>query len=89
MAIRVALGAATPDVVWAVIADGMRPAMLGIGIGLAAAVALARLLASILYGVQPREPATFVAVAIVRRLVALMATLLTARRATRVHPMRR
>jgi predicted permease len=86
MAVRLALGATRPAVVRLVIADGMRPAVAGVAIGLAAALAVTRYIESLLFGVDPRNPATFVLVAAVLSTVALLATLLPARRATRVEP---
>jgi putative ABC transport system permease protein len=87
MAVRLALGASPADVVRMVIGDGMRPALLGVGLGLALAFGLTRYLGSILYRVQPRDPATFALVAGVLAAVAFAATIVPARRATRVEPL--
>ena len=86
--IRMALGAQIRDVVRLVVLQGMRPAGLGIAIGLAAALALGHLLSSVVYGVTPGDPWTLAAVAAVLAVVALFACLLPARRATRVDPIR-
>ena len=84
--IRMALGAARGNVFGMVLAQGARLAGLGIVIGLAAAYAVTRLMASFLYGVQPTDPITFVAVSGLLVGVALLACYLPARRATRVDP---
>jgi putative ABC transport system permease protein len=65
----------------------MRPVLIGIVVGIAAALALARLIASLLYGVRPSDPLTLVTVAFLLTAVATAASLLPARRATRVDPM--
>jgi predicted permease len=85
--IRVALGAAPSDVRNMVIAQGMKLALVGLVIGIGAAFGLTRLLASFLFGVQPRDPITFLAVPILLAAVALLACYLPARRATRINPM--
>ena len=85
--IRMALGARTRDVVGLVVAQGARLTAVGILVGLAGAWALTRLLATMLYGVSPRDPATFLAVAGVLASVAMLATWLPARRAARVDPL--
>ena len=85
--IRMALGAKKRDVLGMVVGDGMRPALLGAAIGLAAALALTRLLGSLLYGVKPDDPETFVAVCTILIGVALAACYLPARRASKVDPM--
>jgi putative ABC transport system permease protein len=87
MGIRMALGAAAGDVVRLVLAGGMRPVLAGIALGLAGAVALSRYLQSLLYGVGPMDPATFVAAPLAMTAVAGAASYLAARRATRVDPL--
>jgi len=84
--IRVALGADKGRVVRLVLGQGAWLAGAGIAVGLAGALALSRLLGSLLYGVSARDPVTFTSVPIVLALVALVATLVPAWRATRVDP---
>ncbi len=85
--IRMALGAATPDVLRLVLQQGMRLVLLGLAIGLFGAWALSRVLAGQLYGISARDPFTYAAVALLLGTVAFTATWLPARRATRVDPM--
>jgi putative ABC transport system permease protein len=84
--IRIALGAQRKDVLALVLGEGTRTTLLGVGIGLIAALGLTRLMASVLYGVSATDPLTFVAVAGVLAAVALAATYIPARRAMRVDP---
>jgi putative ABC transport system permease protein len=85
--IRMALGAGPQDVRTMVVKQGMRLALIGVFLGVAAALALTRLMASLLYGVKPRDPAAIVSVAVLLSAVALLATYFPARRASRVDPM--
>jgi len=70
-----------------VLKDGMKLALIGIAIGLAAASALTRLLASFLFGVTPTDALTFVSVSLLLLVVALLACFIPARRATKVDPL--
>jgi putative ABC transport system permease protein len=84
--LRMALGATPAKVLRLVVGQGMRPVVLGILVGVALAGAASRLLGSLLFGVGTRDPMTFVAVPVVLGLVALVASVVPARRATRVEP---
>ena len=85
--IRIALGAATVDVLRLVATQGMSLVVAGLSIGVAASVAVGFLMRSLLYGVQPSDPVTYLGVALVLALVAFLACYLPARRATRVDPL--
>jgi predicted permease len=85
--IRIALGAQGRDVLRLILAQGLKPVAIGSVIGLIAALALGRVLASLLYGVTATDPATFVIVALLLSFVALLACYLPARRATKIDPM--
>jgi len=85
--IRVALGAQARDVLRIVLGQGMALTLVGLVAGLAAALVLARQLTSLLYGLSPGDPATYILVALVLACVALLACLVPARRATKVDPM--
>jgi putative ABC transport system permease protein len=85
--IRIALGAQRSDVFRLVLGQGLKLALIGICVGLAASFALTRLMASQLYGLSATDPLTFAAVAIVLAFVALLACYIPARRAMRVDPM--
>ncbi|HET9178880.1 MAG TPA: ABC transporter permease [Terriglobia bacterium] len=85
--IRVALGAEKRDVLKMVVGQGLKLALIGVAIGIAGALALTRFLASLLYGVKPTDPLTFIAVSLILIGVALAACFVPARRAARVDPM--
>jgi putative ABC transport system permease protein len=85
--VRVALGARREDVLVLVVGEGMRLVALGMGIGLPGALALTRLLRSLLFGVKPSDPVTLLAVSVGLALVAALACYLPARRATKIDPM--
>jgi putative ABC transport system permease protein len=84
--IRVTLGAQSTDVFRSIVAEGARIALLGVGAGLIAALALTRLLRTFLYGVSASDPVTFMGVALLLALISLAACYFPARRATRVDP---
>jgi putative ABC transport system permease protein len=86
--IRVALGARDSDVMRLVLSQGLRLTTIGLAVGFAGALVVSRVLASVLYGVKPTDPVSFGAVALVLTLVALLASYVPARWATRVDPMR-
>ena len=85
--IRSALGATRRDILRMVVGDGLRLTLIGVGAGVVVALGLTRLLTSLLYGVRPRDPLTFIALALLLTLVALLAVYIPARRATKVSPM--
>jgi predicted permease len=85
--IRIALGAQKQHVFSAVVGQGMTAALVGVVAGLAGALALTRLLSSMLFGVKPTDPLTFFAVALILTCVALLAAYLPARRAVKIDPM--
>jgi putative ABC transport system permease protein len=84
--IRLALGAQPSRVRSLILRQGLAPAVIGVGAGLLAAAGLARFLRSVLYGVAPLDPLTFVTWPLVLLVVAATAVLLPAARASRVEP---
>ena len=85
--IRMALGAQTGDVLRMIVRQGMMLALVGIALGFAAALGVTRLLASLLFGVEATDPATFAAISLLLAIVALLACYLPARRAAKLDPM--
>ena len=84
---RIALGATRRDVLKLVVREGMALAAAGIAVGLVAALGLTRLMASLLYGVRPADPATLLIVCLALGIVAFLASYIPAYRATKVDPM--
>ena len=85
--VYIALGAQHRDVLRLVMKDGVKLALLGIVLGLAGAIALTRVMASLLFEVKPTDPATLIGVALLLAAVALLACYIPARRALSIHPM--
>jgi len=86
--IRMALGAQIGDVLRLVVMEGMKPALLGLAIGLAGALALGRVVSKLVYGVSVADPSTFAAVSALLAAVALAASIIPAYRATQVEPVK-
>jgi putative ABC transport system permease protein len=87
LGIRIALGASERAVVGMVVKEGVKLTAVGVGIGLAGAAALTRLMESLLFGVSATDPVTYGALAMILAAVALVACAVPARRATKVDPM--
>jgi putative ABC transport system permease protein len=85
--IRLALGARTEDVVRSVVQRGMIPTLLGVAFGLTGALFLTRFLSSYIFGVRPTDLPTYLGVALILSIVALLACYIPARRATRISTM--
>jgi len=86
LGVRMALGARPVDIVRLVLAEGMRPVLIGLVLGLAAALALGRFIASLVFGVSTADAATFMAVAVALIAVALLSCWIPARHATQLDP---
>ena len=85
--VRVTMGAQPTDVFRLIVGEGLRLALIGVGVGLAAALALTRLLKTFLYGISAYDPLTFVGVSVLLTIVAVAACYFPARRATLVDPL--
>jgi predicted permease len=85
--IRMALGAQQKDVLALVVRQGMLMALIGVGIGLVGAFAATQVMGSLLFGIGTHDPVTFAGIAVLLGTVALVASFIPARRATRVDPM--
>jgi ABC-type antimicrobial peptide transport system permease subunit len=85
--IRMALGAQRSDVLRLMLGDGMKMTLIGVAIGVVAALLVTRLMQNMLFGVSAADPLTFAAVAVILSGVALLACYLPTRRAMRVDPM--
>jgi putative ABC transport system permease protein len=84
--IRMALGAQSGDALRLILGEGARLAVAGVAMGMAASFGATRLVSSLLFGVSATDPITFLGVAVLLCLVALLASYLPARRATRLDP---
>lgn len=84
--VRLALGASAPSILRMTIGQGLRPAFVGIALGVAGALWLSRYLTTLLYGIQPFDAITYLAVAVLLLATAMLSCYLPARRATRIDP---
>jgi ABC-type antimicrobial peptide transport system permease subunit len=87
MGVRLALGASRRDILRLILGGGMTLTAVGLAIGIAGALALTRLLATLLFGVSATDPATMAVMAALLSVVALLACFVPARRATTVDPL--
>ena len=85
--IRLALGATVPDVLRLVVVEGMRPTAIGVVIGIAGALAFARVISTMIFGVRPTDAATYASVGVLLATVSLLACIVPAWRATRIQPL--
>ncbi|MBO0783938.1 MAG: FtsX-like permease family protein, partial [Ktedonobacteraceae bacterium] len=85
--IRMALGAQSQDVLRLIVMQGAKLTMIGLSVGLGSSLALSRLMKSLLFGVEPHDPLTFCLITLLLAIVALTASWIPARRATKVDPM--
>jgi putative ABC transport system permease protein len=86
--VRMALGADRHEILGMILGQGLRLALLGLALGLAGALALTRVMTSMLFGVKATDPITFVAVSILLAAMAMLAASMPARRAVRVDPIK-
>jgi ABC-type antimicrobial peptide transport system permease subunit len=84
--IRMALGAQSKQVMWMIVAQGLRPAVIGIAIGVVGAIASGKVLQSLLYETPARDPLTLAGVSVLLALLVLAASYIPGRRAMRVDP---
>ena len=84
--VRMALGAGRGEVLQMVLRNALRLVLPGMAVGLVGALVLTRFLSSLLFGIRPNDPATFAAVSVLLAAVALLASYVPARRATKVDP---
>ncbi len=86
--VRMALGAQIGDVLRMIVLDGMKPTLIGVAFGLAAAIALSRVLRTLVFGVKATDVPTFLTVSLLLVGVGMVASILPAYRATRVDPLK-
>jgi predicted permease len=84
--IRIALGASGGEILRQVLGEGLRLALAGVGAGIVAALALTQMISGLLYGIRPRDPATFASLSLLLTGATLLAAYIPARRATKVDP---
>ena len=87
LGLRMALGAQRGQVLLLILKQGLLLTLIGVGIGLVGALALTRVMSSLLFGVEATDPATFTAIVLLLTIVSLIACYIPAWRATRVDPM--
>ncbi len=87
MGVRLALGASSRDILRLIIGQAMRVSLIGVGLGLVAAVGLTRVMTSLLFEVSATDPVVFVGLAVLLIAVTLLASYIPARRATKVDPL--
>jgi ABC-type antimicrobial peptide transport system permease subunit len=86
MGVRIALGARLGDIARLVIGEGLRTVAMGIAAGIALALAAGKLIASLLYGISPRDPSVMIGAAVILALIGIAASVIPALRAARVEP---
>jgi ABC-type antimicrobial peptide transport system permease subunit len=86
MGVRIALGARLGDIARLVVGEGLRTIAIGIAAGIALALAAGKLIASLLYGISPRDPAVMIGAAVILALIGIAASVIPALRAARVEP---
>jgi len=87
MGVRLALGASSQNIVWLILGQAMRTSLLGVGLGLVAAFTLTRVMRSLLFEVSATDPLVFGGLAVLLICVALIASYIPARRATKIDPL--
>ena len=85
--LRMALGAQPANILWLIVGEGMRFALIGVGMGLVCSIGFGRAISTLVYGVSVHDPVTFAGVAVLLAGVALAACVFPARRAAKVDPM--
>jgi putative ABC transport system permease protein len=86
IAIRMAIGAGRRDIVWLILSEGLKLILIGLVIGSGAALGISRVLRALLFGIEPTDAATFAGVACLFTIIALLASVIPARRAVGINP---